>query len=310
MKRNSAPTILLMIVICLVIAILLGTLAAWILHIEGDNWFLAITIPGVYLFFVNLTNLIMFPIAKSTMKKGTTSNNFGKTTTFINRYQLRIRTMICIDEETGRVAYTSALNPFMFQMAEAKELSKVRTGYDRGPFGGTRYVYFEFFHGNNRFRIPTFSTRRVYFTESRQVQDAIATGENICNLILKFNPQGRLTADKISNREMPFIKIGIPATIFAGVSIFMAVIAMFSEVFISSFEGWKEDLLNNGMPAFVLVFIALALSVTGLVLGIKGLKAAAVDGPVRGLGFSKAATGMSSIVIIVLLLTFALFVLA
>lgn len=307
MKRNSAVTILLMIVICLVIAILSAYLAAWIFHIEGDNFFLAITIPAVFLFFVHLTNLFMFPIARNTMKKGTASNNFGRTTTFINRSQWRIRTMLCIDEETGRVAYTSALNPFKFQMADAKELSKVRTGYDRGPFGGTRYVYFEFFHGNNRFRIPTFSTRSMYFTESRQVQDAIATGENICNLILKFNPQGRLTADKINNREMPFIKIGIPATVFASVSIFVAVIAMIIEVYISSIEGWKDD-MRYGMTAFALVFIALALSVTGLLLGIRGLKTAAAEGPVRGLGFSKAATVMSSIVIAVLLLTFALFV--
>lgn len=215
--------------------------------------------------------------------------------------------MLCIDEETGRVAYTSALNPFKFQMVDAKELSKVRTGYDRGPFGGTRYVYFEFFHGNNRFRIPTFSTRSMYFTESRQVQDAIATGENICNLILKFNPQGRLTADKINNREMPFIKIGIPATVFASVSIFVAVIAMIIEVYISSIEGWKDD-MRYGMTAFALVFIALALSVTGLLLGIRGLKTAVAEGPARGLGFSKVATVMSSIVIAVLLLTFALFV--
>ena len=309
MKRNSVPTILLMVAICFAIAILLGTLAAWILRIEGDNWFLAITIPGVFIGFAHLSNLIMFPIAKKTMEKGIRANNFGKTTTLFSRGTHRIKSMLCIDEETGRVAYTSALSPFKFQMAEAMELSKVRSEYARAPLGGTRCVFFEFYHGNNRFRIPTLATARlVYFVESRQVQDALAAGENFGNLILKFNPKARLTADKINNREMPFIKIGIPATIFAGVSIFVAVVAMCSEFVISSIKGWKDDLLNNGMFAFVTVFIALVLAVTGLILGTKGLKQAAADGPVRGLGLSKAATVISSIVIAVLLLTFALFI--
>ena len=75
-----------------------------------------------------------------------------------------------------------------------------------------------------------------------------------------------------------------------------------------AFEGWKDDLLNNGMFAFVAVFISLVLAVTGLIFGTQGLKQAAADGPVRGLGMSKTATVISSIVIAVLLLTFALFI--
>lgn len=307
MKRNSVPTIILLTAIYLAAGILLGNLAGWLLNLKGVITILLLEI--IFIGFAHLTNLFMFPVAKRTMEKGVKANNFGKTTTLFSDGTHRIKSMLCIDEETGRVAYTSALNPFKFQMAEAKELSKVRSGYTRAPLGGTRYVYFEFYHGNNRMRIPTLATARlVYFVQSREVQEALATGENFGNLILKFNPKACLTDDKINNRVMPFIKIGIPATICAGLSIFVAVVSMCGEIYISSLNGWKDDLLNNGMFAFVTVFIALALAVTGLILGIKGLKQAASDGPVRGLGFSKAATIISSIVIAVLLLTFALFI--
>ena len=307
MKRNSVPTIILLTAIYLAAGILLGNLAGWLLNLKGVITILLLEV--IFIGFAHLTNLFMFPIAKRTMEKGVKANNFGKTTTLFSDGTHRIKSMLCIDEETGRVAYTSALNPFKFQMAEAKELSKVRSGYARAPLGGTRYVYFEFYHGNNRIRIPTLATARlVYFVQSREVQEALAAGENFGNLILKFNPKACLTDDKINNRVMPFIKIGIPATICAGLSIFVAVVSMCGEIYISSLNGWKDDLLNNGMFAFVTVFIALALAVTGLILGIKGLKQAASDGPVRGLGFSKAATIISSIVIAVLLLTFALFI--
>lgn len=309
MKRNSVPTIILLIVSYLAFGILVGIVAGWFLHMPAYNVFTIILPIFIFMGFPNFTNLVLFPVAKKTMKKGTQANNFGRTTTFISKGGYRIKTIICVDEETGRVAYTSSLSPFKFQMAEARELSKVRTGYEKAPLGGTRYVFFEFYHGNNRMRIPTFYTSRiVYAVGSSEVQEALATGGNICNLILKFNPKAHLTADLINNREMPFIKIGVPGAVCAAVSVYVALWAMCSEVYISSFEGWKDDIFGNGMVAFVTVFITLALAVTGLILGIKGLKQAAAEAPVRGLGFSKAAIWMSSIVIVVLLLTFALFI--
>ena len=311
MKRNSVPTIILLIVSYIAVSVLLSFVCCMLTHMSfgANNIFLPVLLMVFFMGFPNITNLILFPVAKRTMKKGIGANNFGKTTTFISKGGYRIKTMLCIDEETGRVAYTSSLSPFKFQMAEAKDLSKVRTGYDKAPLGGTRYVFFEFYYKNNRMRIPTFYTSRiVYAVASSEVQDALATGENICNLILKFNPLARLTADKINNREMPFIKIGVPSGVCGAVSVYVALMAMYSEYYISSFEGWKDDFLNNAMPAFVIVFIAFALAVTGLILGIIGLKQAAAKAPVRGLGFSKAGTWMSSIVIVVLLLTFALFI--
>lgn len=309
MKRNSVPTIILLIASYLTVGVVLGGVIDVLLNLPRFSVFTIFMAEIVLLFFPNISNLIMFPVAKKTMMKGIKEDNFGRTTTFITKGGYRIKTIICVDEETGRVAYTSSLSPFKFQMAEARELSKVRTGYEKAPLGGTRYVFFEFYHGNNRMRIPTFYTSRiVYAVGSEEVQEALATGGNICNLILKFNPKAHLTADLINNREMPFIKIGVPGAVCAAVSVFVALWAMCSEIYISSFEGWKDDIFGNGMFAFVTVFIALALAVTGLILGIKGLKQAAAEAPVRGLGFSKAAIWMSSIVIVVLLLTLALFI--
>ena len=309
MKRNSVPTIILLIASYLTVGVLLGSVIDVLLNLPRFSVFTIFMAEIVLLFFPNISNLIMFPVAKKTMKKGTQANNFGRTTTFISKGGYRIKTIICVDEDTGRVAYTSSLSPFKFQMAEARELSKVRTGYEKAPLGGTRYVFFEFYHGNNRMRIPTFYTSRiVYAVGSREVQEALATGENICKLIEKFNPLVRLTADKITNREMPFIMIGVPSAICGGLSIYVAVMGIFTEIYVSSFDGWKDDFLNSAMPAFVVVSIALALAVAGLVFGIMGLRRAAAEAPVRGLGLSKAGTVMSAIVIVVLLLITALFI--
>ncbi|MDO4421893.1 MAG: hypothetical protein Q4C15_07625 [Eubacteriales bacterium] len=309
MKRNSVPTIILLIASYLTVGVVLGGVIDVLLNLPRFSVFTIFMAEIVLLFFPNISNLIMFPVAKKTMMKGIKENNFGKTTTYVGGGWHRIKSMICIDEETGRVAYTSALSPFKFQMVEAKELSKARSTYERGPLGGTRYVFFEFYYKNNRIRIPTlYSSKFTYFIASREVQEALATGENICKLIEKFNPLVRLTADKITNREMPFIKIGVPSAICGGLSIYVAVMGIFTEIYVSSFEGWKDDFLNSAMPAFVVVSIALALAVAGLVFGIMGLRRAATEAPVRGLGLSKAGTVMSAIVIVVLLLKLALFI--
>jgi len=44
--------------------------------------------------FIELTNLIMFPIAKRTMNKGLKANNFGRTFTYVNKRVRRIRVML------------------------------------------------------------------------------------------------------------------------------------------------------------------------------------------------------------------------
>ena len=308
MKKTSPAVVVMLIAVYLAAGVLLGILMGMLLHIKGGNWCFTITVPLIFMCFIELTNLIMFPIAKRTMNKGLKANNFGRTFTYVNKRVRRIRVMLCIDEENGRVALTSALNPFKFQMVDARELTKIRSCHDFWLPKGTRCVFFEFYHVNNRIRIPTYTVRHYYAASPERVQEAIDLGDKICNLLLKFNPRGYLTADKKYNIELPFIKIGIPGTVFACVSMVIAVVAMFSESVIYSNEDWKGNPMN-GMIPYVLTAIGVAFAATALVLGIKGLMASR-QGPVRGLGLSKLSVIMSSIVIVVLLGSLALFLFA
>ena len=159
MKKTSPAVVLMLIAVYLAAGVLLGILMGMLLHIKGGNWCFTITVPVIFMCFIELTNLIMFPIAKRTMNKGLKANNFGRTFTYVNKRVRRIRVMLCIDEENGRVALTSALNPFKFQMVDARELTKIRSCHDFWLPKGTRCVFFEFYHVNNRIRIPTYTVR-------------------------------------------------------------------------------------------------------------------------------------------------------
>ena len=91
-----------------------------------------------------------------------------------------------IDESSGRVAYVSAMNPFQFQMCHAKDLVDINSSYMKGPFGGTRYVYFTFCYKNKRIKIPTFTSRNMYSLGSSYVQEGLGKAQDICNLLLKL----------------------------------------------------------------------------------------------------------------------------
>ncbi|MCR4767145.1 MAG: hypothetical protein K5875_04220 [Saccharofermentans sp.] len=303
MKKHNPLAVLILIAANLAVGCLTGIALGALTGIRGFNWMILITIPLFLLLFPNLTNLFVFPIARKTMEKNLAKQHFGKTTTFINTDLWSLRKMLCIDEDTGRVAYVSVTNPFKFQMVHATELNKITTAYMVGPFGGTRYVYFEFCHGNTRFRFPTFRTRTMWFVSSTHVQDAIATGENICNLLLRFNPSG---ADFSKNNDIPFSKTGLKGFIFAFISIYFAIAAVLSEFYISTMAG-LDPLSFSGIPAYAITFAGAAFAVTGIVLGIKALRGASAA-PVRGRGFAKTAVIMSSIVLAILLLSLVLFI--
>ena len=91
MKRNSVPTIILLIVSYLAFGILVGIVAGWFLHMPAYNVITIILPIFIFMGFPNFTNLVLFPVAKKTMKKGTQANNFGRTTTFISKGGYRIK---------------------------------------------------------------------------------------------------------------------------------------------------------------------------------------------------------------------------
>ena len=90
---------------------------------------------------------------------------------------------MAIDEVHGKMAYVSVHNPFRFQAADVKDLTDVSSGYVEGPFGGTRYVYFQFAYKNKKMRIPTFTARSMHYLTAAVVQNTIAKADSFRDTI-------------------------------------------------------------------------------------------------------------------------------
>ena len=138
------------------------------------------TIPAfiVFLFLAfilhtSLANRILFPIAKKTMENRSEKEGFVISDTFYNRQSNSCASVLPIDEVHGKIAYVSVHDPMEFQTCEVKDITDVSSGYIKGPFDGTRYVYYQFTYKNRRIRIPTFTARNMHFLTARVVQEAI-----------------------------------------------------------------------------------------------------------------------------------------
>ena len=135
---------------------------------------------------IQIVNPLLILFAKRTMKKHSEEEGFGKTYTYTNKNTGTCGCVLAIDESSGRVAYVSALNPFQFQMCHANDLTDLQSSYIKGPFGGTRYVYFTFCYKNKRIKIPTFTSRNMFSVGSSLVQDGLAKGQKICDMISRL----------------------------------------------------------------------------------------------------------------------------
>ena len=190
MKKYNVLVIILSIVIMTLLSILVDVILG--LMMGGGNlfvlWVVLITL-GTWMFYPVYVNPLMINFAKRTMKKKSEEQGFRGTYTYVNKDTGTCGCVFSIDESSGRVAYVSAMNPFQFQTCHAKELSDLGSSYIRGPFGGTRYVYFTFCYKNKRIKIPTFTSRSMLTVGSSCVQEALAKGQEICDLILSLqNP--------------------------------------------------------------------------------------------------------------------------
>ncbi|MBR3341673.1 MAG: DUF4190 domain-containing protein [Clostridiales bacterium] len=299
MKKNNAFGIIILIAIILAADYLLSAVLAWILGWQDPTLFLIISVLFSMLLFPELVNPAVYPIAKSTMNKNIKKQNFGKTTTFTSRTRHTFKSILCIDEETGRVGYVSLSDPFRFQMANPGDLSKIRSTIGSVARGGTRFVFFEFYCGDNRMRFPIFKAGRHgldMVVNPNIVQDSLDEGSRICNLLLRFNPGGN---DFSINRNIPFSKTGECGFIFSLISIHVTVVALMSEFIIAASHA--ESLSFDAfILSYVLILIATVLAITGLVLGIKAIKDARVS-PVRGKGYAKAAVIIPSILLVILI---------
>ena len=187
MQKYNVLVIILSILFMTALAFLIGVAITLLVGKEGllGLWVILTTFSA-WAFYPMYMNPMMLLFAKRTMKKHSEEEGFGETFTYTNKNTGTCGCVFRIDESSGRVAYVSALNPFQFQMCHANDLTDLQSSYIKGPFGGTRYVYFTFCYKNKRIKIPTFTSRNMFSTSSSYVQDALAKGQNICDLILKL----------------------------------------------------------------------------------------------------------------------------
>ena len=163
-----------------------------------------LTIPSfiVFLFLAFilhtiLANRILFPIAKKTIENKSEKEGFVISDTFYNRQSNSCASVLSIDEVHGKIAYVSVHNPFKFQTADVNDLTDVRSGYIKGPFDGTRYVYYQFTYNDRRIRIPTFTARSMHFLTATVVQDAITKADSFRDSVQEL--QKKQMEEKRSN---------------------------------------------------------------------------------------------------------------
>ena len=173
MKKYSFWFIMLEIAIMLVISAIPAVAVA---ILTGSNlWILALIVmlEVVLIIYLNGSPKWLFKLAKKTMDKHLEEEGFVSTRTFYNKEATSCPSILVIDETHSKIAYVSGYNPTKIQTADAKDLTDVKSSYIEGPFGGTRYVYYQFRYKNKRTRIPTFTSRRMHFTSATIVQNAI-----------------------------------------------------------------------------------------------------------------------------------------
>lgn len=187
MKKYNVLVIILSFLIPTTIAVLIGLVIGLIVGKEGlISLWVVLAVLFAWSFYPVYMNNMLILFAKKTMEKNSGKQNFGRTFTFTNKNTGTCGCVFRIDESSGRVAYVSAMNPFQFQMCHAKDLVDINSSYMKGPFGGTRYVYFTFCYKNKRIKIPTFTSRNMYSLSSSYVQEGLGKAQDICNLLLKL----------------------------------------------------------------------------------------------------------------------------
>jgi len=185
MKKYNAKVILGEIVFILVVSLIPSVAIALALGakqgivLSALPWYV-LSVCFFFLLWIILINTVMGAFAKRTMEKHSESEGFGQSYTYINKDSGTVGAILRIDRDSGRVAYVSFQNPFAFQMVHASELSDFKSSYIKGPFGGTRYVYFEFWYDFKKVRIPTFTSRSMFMVTSTTVKRALAKGDEIC----------------------------------------------------------------------------------------------------------------------------------
>ncbi|MCR5328114.1 MAG: DUF4190 domain-containing protein [Saccharofermentans sp.] len=294
--RKINPLVLIVYTVCFVgAAYLIGYGADMLTGMKG-GLFRVLAVLACWIIYLDTANLIFYPIARRILEKNLGKLNFGMTRTFETSGPWSMHSMLCIEEATGRVALASTFNPFKFQMVHASELSHVRSAYSRAPFGGTRYVFLQFYHGKRRFRFPTFTSRVSFLLSSKQVQESIAAADELADLLKRFalaeeskpaapGSKAPLAKGGIAGFILAFIAYDINATFVFMYSIYLGPLAM------------QDDFFK--MLSYLVFLPGIILAVVGLILASSSL-AKASKTPMRGKGFAIAAIVINAVHVVAL----------
>ena len=94
------------------------------------------------------------------------------------------------------ILHTSLANRILFPIAkktDVNDLTDARSGYIKGPFDGTRYVYYQFTYKNKRMRIPTFTAKNMHLLSATIVKDAISKAECFSDSVQKLQKKSMKT---------------------------------------------------------------------------------------------------------------------
>ena len=305
--RKINPLVLIVYTVCFVgAAYLIGYGADMLTGMKG-GLFRVLAVLACWIIYLDTANLIFYPIAKRILEKNLGKLNFGMTRTFETIGPWSMHSMLCIEEATGRVALASTFNPFKFQMVHASELSHVRSAYSRAPFGGTRYVFLQFYHGKRRFRFPTFTSRVPFLLSSKQVQESIAAADELADLIKRFMPAQVLAEESkpaAPRSKAPLAKGGIAGFILAFIAYDInAMLVWMYSIYLGPLA-MQDDFFK--MLSYLVFLPGIILAVVGLILAISSLVKASKT-PMRGKGFAIAAIVINAVHVVslaIMLLSF------
>lgn len=135
----------------------------------GIIFFMYLVVVGITIY--PLFTKISGHIAEKTLKK-LDNMEFDEQNTFYAGTSI-----LSIDFDRGKLAYVSFFNPKELQIADVSGVDRVKSGYVKGPLGGTTCVYFEFYYKNKRYRFATFASNHAYMIKSQEVQTAISKAD-------------------------------------------------------------------------------------------------------------------------------------
>jgi len=189
MKKVSWKFVLAQVGVILLVSIILGVITG-VNSVSFMSGFLPIAILALIflslMWFILLSDIMTDRLMSKTMERKSQELGFRNYSTFTSP-----NSIIRIEEETGRIAFVAAQNPFDLQVVTADQLSDIKTDYIRSPLGGTTYVYFQFRYLGKVVKVPTFTSRQVYSLKSSEVLEGLSKGDRYCEILLQAQLNAR-----------------------------------------------------------------------------------------------------------------------